>query len=48
LNPEAEIWIRLYRIGLAGLMDLRTRGNVHFFSPNERAAEALVSDILNR
>jgi Trk K+ transport system NAD-binding subunit len=47
LNPQAEIWIRLYRIGLAGLMDLRTKGNVHFFSPNERAAEALVSDILN-
>ncbi len=46
LNPEAEIWIRLYRIGLAGMMDLRTHGNVHFFSPNERAAEALVSDIL--
>jgi len=42
LNPEAEIWIRLYRSGLASLMDLRTKPDVHFFSPYERAAEVLV------
>jgi hypothetical protein len=42
LNPEAEIWIRLYRSGLASLMDLRTKPNVHFFSPYQQAAEALV------
>jgi len=45
LNPKAEIWIRLYRIGLASLMDLGTKPNVHFFSPYERAAEALVEHI---
>lgn len=46
LNPEAEIWIRLYRSGLASLMDLRTKPNVHFFSPYERAAEALVARVV--
>lgn len=46
LNPQAEIWVRLYRIGLASLMDLGTKPNVHFFSPYERAAEALVSSVI--
>jgi len=46
LNPKAEIWIRLYRSGLASLMDLGTKPNVHFFSPYERAAEALVEHII--
>jgi len=45
LNPKAEIWIRLYRSGLASLMDLGTKPNVHLFSPYERAAEALVEHI---
>ncbi|TKJ30567.1 MAG: hypothetical protein CEE40_04360 [Chloroflexi bacterium B3_Chlor] len=45
LNAEAEIWIRLYRSGLASVMDLRTKPNVHFFSPYERAAEALVEHV---
>jgi hypothetical protein len=45
MNPNAEIWIRLYRIGLAAMLDLRTKPNVHFFSPYERAAEALFSHI---
>ena len=45
LNPKAEIWIRLYRSGLASLVDLGTKPNVHFFSPYERAAEALVEHI---
>lgn len=45
LNPKAEIWIRLYRSGLASLVDLGTKPNVHFFSPYEQAAEALVEHI---
>lgn len=45
INPKAEIWIRLYRIGLASLLDLSTKPNVHFFCPYERAAEALVAHI---
>lgn len=45
LNARAQIWIRLYRSGLASVMDLRTKPNVHFFSPYERAAEALVDHV---
>jgi voltage-gated potassium channel Kch len=45
LNPQAQIWIRLYRSGLASVMDLRTKPNIHFFSPYERAAEALVEHV---
>ncbi len=45
LNPDAHIWIRLYRIGLAGLMDLKTHPNIHFFSPNQQAAKSLVTDL---
>jgi Trk K+ transport system NAD-binding subunit len=43
LNPNAQIWIRLYRSGLASLIG--TKDNVHFFSPYERAAEALMEQI---
>jgi hypothetical protein len=46
LNPKAEIWIRLYRSGLAVLLDLETKPNVHLFCPYERAAEALVAHVL--
>jgi voltage-gated potassium channel Kch len=45
LNPDAHIWIRLYRSGLASVMDLRTKPNVHFFSPYERAAEAVLERV---
>ncbi len=43
LNPQAEIWIRLYRSNLASLMDCAARPNIHFFSPYEQAAAVLVS-----
>ncbi len=45
LNPQAEIWIRLYRSGLASLMDCAAQPNVHFFSPYEQAAQALMLHI---
>lgn len=47
LNPRAEIWIRLYRSELASLMDLATKPTIHFFSPYERAADALVEHLRN-
>jgi len=43
--PEADIWIRFYRGGLASLLDLGTKPNVYFFSPYERAAEALMAHV---
>jgi voltage-gated potassium channel Kch len=45
LNPEAEIYIRLYRKGLASLIDAATMPNVHFFCPYDRAAENLAGKI---
>jgi hypothetical protein len=45
LNPKAEIWVRLYRTGLAEMMDTSTHPNLHFFSPYKRAAEALMDEI---
>jgi voltage-gated potassium channel Kch len=47
LNPEAEIWIRLYRSELAALMDVAAKPTIHFFSPYERAADALVEHLRN-
>ncbi len=48
LNPRAEIWIRLYRSELASLMDLATKPTIHFFSPYEEAADALVEHLCGR
>ena len=45
LNPKAEIWIRLYRIGLTNLLDLQKKPNVHFFAPYEHAAKDFVGII---
>jgi voltage-gated potassium channel Kch len=45
LNPQAEIWVRLYRTQLASLMDLQTKPNIHFFSPYESAADGLVASL---
>ena len=33
LNPNAQMWIRLHHSGLADLMDLSSKPNLHFFSP---------------
>ncbi len=41
LNPETEIWVRLHHSGLADLMDLSRKPNLHFFSPYQQAADAI-------
>lgn len=46
LNPQAEIWVRLHHSGLADLMDLSRKPNLHFFSPYQQAAEAIASHLL--
>lgn len=46
LNPQVEIWVRLHHSGLADLMDLASKPNVHFFSPYHQAAEALACHLL--
>ena len=46
LNPQAEIWVRLHHSGLADLMDLSRKPNVHFFSPYQQAADAIAGHLL--
>jgi Trk K+ transport system NAD-binding subunit len=46
LNPQAEIWVRLHHNGLADLMDLSRKPNLHFFSPYQQAAEVIASHLL--
>ena len=46
LNPQAEIWVRLHHSGLADLMDLSRKPNLHFFSPYQQAADAIAGHLL--
>ena len=46
LNPQAEIWVRLHHNGLADLMDLSRKPNLHFFSPYQQAADAIAGQLL--
>ena len=47
LNPNAEIWVRLHHHGLADLMDLSRKPNLHFFSPYQQAADAIAGHLLS-
>ena len=46
LNSKTEIWVRLHHFGLAELMDLSRKPNLHFFSPYQQAAEVIVSALI--
>jgi hypothetical protein len=46
LNPQAKIWVRLHHNGLADLMDIARKPNLHFFSPYQQAAEVIASHLL--
>jgi voltage-gated potassium channel Kch len=46
-SPNTEIWVRLYHSGLASFLDKTTWRNVHFFSPYERAADAMVGHLVS-
>jgi hypothetical protein len=46
LNPQTETWVRLHHNGLADLMDLSRKPNLHFFSPYQQAAEVIASHLL--
>jgi voltage-gated potassium channel len=48
INPDVPIWIRLHHSGLAELLDLSRKPQIHFFCPYQQAAEAIVSDIMER
>jgi hypothetical protein len=46
LNPQVETWVRLHHNGLAELMDLARKPNLHFFSPYQQAAEVIAGHLL--
>jgi voltage-gated potassium channel len=46
LNPQTEVWVRLHHHGLADLMDLARKPNLHFFSPYQQAAEVIATHLL--
>jgi hypothetical protein len=46
LNPQTETWVRLHHNGLADLMDLARKPNLHFFSPYQQAAEVIAGHLL--
>lgn len=48
INPEIPIWIRLHRSGLAGLLDLSRKPQIHFFCPYQQAAESIMNHIMER
>ena len=47
LNPQTETWVRLHHSGLADLMDLSRKPNLHFFSPYQQAAEVIAGHLLH-
>lgn len=46
LNPDVPIWIRLHHSGLAELLDLARKPQIHFFCPYQQAAESIVQHIV--
>ena len=42
INPEVTVWVRLHHSGLAELLDLSGKPQIHFFCPYQQAAEAIV------
>ena len=46
INSDVTVWIRLHHSGLADLLDLSQKRNVHFFCPYQQAAEIIVDHIL--
>jgi voltage-gated potassium channel Kch len=48
INPSIPVWVRLHRSGLAGLLDLSRKPQIHFFCPYQQAAEAIMDHIMER
>jgi hypothetical protein len=46
LNPKTQTWVRVHHHGLADLMDITRKPNVHFFSPYQQAAEFIANHLL--
>ena len=48
INPEVTVWVRLHHSGLAELLDLSRKPQIHFFCPYQQAAEAVVQHIMEK
>lgn len=46
IKPDITVWVRLHHSGLAELLDLSRKSNIHFFCPYQQAAEAIVGHIM--
>jgi voltage-gated potassium channel Kch len=45
MNPQITVWVRLHHSGLAEMLDLSTKPQIHFFCPYQQAAESIVKQI---
>ncbi len=48
INPDITVCIRLHHSGLADLLDLSKKANIHFFCPYQQAAKAIVDHMMGR
>jgi voltage-gated potassium channel len=48
INPSIPVWVRLHRSGLAGLLELSKKSQIHFFCPYQQAAESIMNNIMGR
>jgi hypothetical protein len=46
INPALDVWVRLHHSGLAELLDLSRKPEIHFFCPYQQAADSVVESIL--
>ena len=46
INPDLTIWVRLHNSGLAELLDLSRKPQIHFFCPYQQAADSVVEHII--
>lgn len=48
INPDITVWVRLHHSGLAELLDLARKPNIHFFCPYQQAAESIMHHIMGK
>lgn len=48
ISPGTTVWVRLHHSGLAELLDLSRKPNIHFFCPYQQAADAVVDHIMEK
>jgi len=48
INPAVTVWVRLHHSGLAELLDLSRKPNIHFFCPYQQAAKAIVDHMVEK